>query len=145
MVLQQLQAVKTKQEKALLFSLYDKSKEHESNQKWSHTLFCGVQSTDDQVETYLQTILPSIISMLQSSKVLCQHVVDPVKILSHYSSDFTMHESNNENQSILLLPKTSKLAEPLSQMIHGGARFEQEHIGYSCSTHRKGKVRLLLG
>src|SRR5659263_384216 len=128
MVLQQLQVVKTKQEKALLFSLYDKSKEHESNHKWSHTLFCGVQSTDDQVETYLQTILPSIISMLQSSKVLCQHVVDPVKILSHYSSDFTMHDSNNENQSILLLPKASKLAEPLSQMIHGGAKFEQEHI-----------------
>lgn len=128
MVLQQLQSAKSKQEKALLFSLYDKSKEHESSQKWSHTLFCGIQSTDDQVETYLQTILPGITNMLQSSKVLCTHVIDPIKILSQYSGDFTMHESHNENQGVLLLPKGSKLAEPLSQMIHGGARFEQKHI-----------------
>ena len=130
MVLEQLQTVKTKEEKALLFSLYDKSKEHDTDQKWEHTLFIGIQSTEEEVETYTQTVLPGIINMLKSSRVICTHVIDPIKILNHYSSDFTIHEQNDENQAPMMVSKISKLTNPLSQMIHGGARFEQEHISF---------------
>jgi hypothetical protein len=77
MVLEQLQNVKTKEEKALLFSLYDKSKDHDTDQKWEHTLFIGIQSTEEEVETYTQTVLPGITNMLQSSRVICTHVMDP--------------------------------------------------------------------
>jgi hypothetical protein len=61
----------------------------------------------------------------------------------------------------MMVSKISKLTNPLSQMIHGGARFEQEHIsfdgeqyaslivvglpenliGYFWGTHPKGKIR----
>ena len=142
LIFEQLQTVKTKYEKALLFSLYEKSKNHEDNCKWEHTLFVGLKSNDDEVETYLQTILPGITSMLESSRVLCTHVVDPVKILGHYSSDFSMYDDNNDGQSTMLIPGMTTIANPLSQLIRGGASFERKQIFFN---HEDYAALILVG
>ncbi len=133
LVFERLQVVKTKEEKALLFSLYDKSKAHENNLnlKWEHTLFIGLKSTDEEVETYLKTILPGITTMLGNSQVLCTHIIDPIKILTHYSSDFSMYEEDSSSQSVMLVPGISKTTNPLSQMIRGGASFERKQIWFN--------------
>jgi hypothetical protein len=131
LVFEQLQTVKTKQEKALLFSLYDKSKTHEDNCKWEHILFIGLKSNDEEVETYLQTILPGIITMLESSRVLCTHIIDPIKILGYYSSDFSMYDENNDGQSVMLHRGIIANHNPLSQFIRGGASFQRRQIFFN--------------
>jgi hypothetical protein len=131
LVFERLQTVKTKQEKALLFSLYDKSLKNKSNHKWEHTIFIGLKSNDAEVETYLKTILPGITSMLESSRVLCTHIVDPVMILGHYSSDFSMYDEDNSKQSVLLMPGMANIQNPLSQFIRGGASFGRNQIFFN--------------
>jgi hypothetical protein len=131
LVFEQLQRVKTKQEKALLFSLYDKSKAHEDNCKWEHTLFVGLRSNDEEVDTYLQTTLPGITTMLERSRVLCTHIIDPIKILGHYSSDFSMYDENNDGQSVMLRRGMIANHNPLSQFIRGGASFQRRQIFFN--------------
>lgn len=128
LVFERLQHVKTKEEKALLFSLYDKSQKNDNNTTWTHALFVGIRSNDDEIKEYVNTIMPGITSMLASSKILATHTVDPIKILGHYSSDFAMYEDNNDKQALMLVPKLSKMLNPISQMIHGSVKFEEDQI-----------------
>ncbi len=130
MVFERLKEVKTKEEKAILFSLYDKAKNNEDNRMWKHTLFIGMRPADSDIEIYVQSILPGIIDMLENSRVMCMHIIDPVRILSHYSGDFSMNDEDSSKQSVMLVPNMSQV-NVLSQLIRGGASFRKRQIFFN--------------
>lgn len=129
MVFQQLQNTKlNKEQKALLFSLYDKAKQNADPAKWTYSIFLGFDSNPAEVETYISTILPGIIRVLENSRVLCVHLKDPVMILEYYSSDFTIFDNKDDQKLPLILPTKTLWNHQLAQMVAGNVNFEYDHF-----------------
>jgi hypothetical protein len=136
MVFQQLQNTKlNKEQKALLFSLYDKAKQNADPAKWTYSIFLGLDSKPEEVETYISTILPGIVRVLENSRILCVHLKDPVMILEYYSSDMTIYDSKDDEKLPLLLPKKTLWNHQLSMMLPGNVEFEKTCIRLNNETY----------
>lgn len=136
MVFQQLQNTKlNKEQKALLFSLYDKAKQNADPAKWTYSIFLGFDSKPEEVETYISTILPGIVRVLENSRILCVHLKDPVMILEYYSSDMSIYDSKDDEKLPLLLPKKTLWNHQLSMMLPGNVDFEQTCIRLNNETY----------
>jgi hypothetical protein len=129
MVFQQLQNTKlNKEQKALLFSLYDKAKQNANPSKWTYSIFLGFDSKPEEVETYISTILPGIVRVLENSRILCVHLKDPVMILGYYSSDMSIYDEHDDKKLPLILPEKTLWNHQLSQMLPGKAEFGTDYI-----------------